>query len=108
MVAGDLLRQELGTGTSPHAVLIQSRINEGDVVPAELIMHLIKAEMNRAMSQPDFSSRWKDGVTRFLFDGFPRDLEQTYALKEHVCLLVAVMHYEADRLSSRLLRLSYI
>ncbi|KAF8901040.1 adenylate kinase-domain-containing protein [Gymnopilus junonius] len=69
---GYLLRKESVRPNSPHAEFIRDRIAQGDVVPYDLIISLIKCEMASALH----SGMWTDGMGRFILDGFPRDLSQ--------------------------------
>lgn len=62
-------------------------------MPTPLIMALVKAEMERALSCSNISNKWcHDGIGRFLFDGFPRDIAQASAIEKEVligsCLLL--------------------
>lgn len=58
--AGDLLRAERDSG-SETGEMIQRYISEGNIVPVEVTVGLLKAAME------------KSGATRFLVDGFPRN-----------------------------------
>jgi UMP-CMP kinase len=60
--AGDLLREERNSG-SELADMINTYIKEGKIVPAEVTVRLLKSAME------------KSGSTKFLVDGFPRDLD---------------------------------
>ena len=60
--AGDLLREERNSG-SELAEMINTYIKEGKIVPAEVTVRLLKAAMD------------KSGTTKFLVDGFPRDID---------------------------------
>jgi UMP-CMP kinase len=60
--AGDLLREERNSG-SKLADMINSYIKEGKIVPAEVTIRLLKQAME------------KSGKTKFLIDGFPRNVE---------------------------------
>jgi UMP-CMP kinase len=57
--AGDLLRAERASG-SELADMINTYINEGKIVPAEVTVSLLKAAMEKSESKS------------FLIDGFPR------------------------------------
>lgn len=61
--AGDLLRAERVSG-SENGELISSYIKEGQIVPVEITVDLIKSAMAQHCSQ---------GRNRFLIDGFPRN-----------------------------------
>ncbi|CAA2970983.1 UMP-CMP kinase 3-like isoform X1 [Olea europaea subsp. europaea] len=60
--AGDILRAERESG-SENGTMIQSMMNEGKLVPSEIIVKLIQ----RAMQE--------SGNDKFLIDGFPRNEE---------------------------------
>ena len=60
--AGDLLREERNSG-SELAEMINTYIAEGKIVPAEVTVRLLHAAME------------KSGKTKFLVDGFPRDMD---------------------------------
>lgn len=60
--AGDLLRAERQSG-SELAEMINTYINEGKIVPAEVTVRLLRNAME------------KSGSSKFLIDGFPRDLQ---------------------------------
>eukprot|EP01035_Chromulina_nebulosa_P035786 gene35786-48123_t len=59
--AGDLLREERASG-SALADMINTFIKEGKIVPAEVTVRLLRTAMA------------KSGSTKFLIDGFPRDM----------------------------------
>lgn len=59
--AGDLLRAERASG-SELADMINNYIREGKIVPAEVTVGLLRTAMEKSES------------TKFLVDGFPRDL----------------------------------
>lgn len=60
--AGDLLRDERKSG-SALAEMIESYIKEGKIVPAEVTVDLLRKAMQ------------KSGNSKFLVDGFPRDMD---------------------------------
>lgn len=61
--AGDLLRAERKDPNSSHGELINTYIKEGKIVPVDITLALLKAAMERS------------GKTKFLVDGFPRNLD---------------------------------
>lgn len=63
--AGDLLREERNSG-SELAKMINDFIKEGKIVPATHTVGLLQKAMEKAYEQ--------SGATKFLVDGFPRDL----------------------------------
>ncbi|XP_022857725.1 UMP-CMP kinase 3-like, partial [Olea europaea var. sylvestris] len=60
--AGDILRAEKESG-SENGTMIQSMMNEGKLVPSEIIVKLIQQAMQES------------GNDKFLIDGFPRNEE---------------------------------
>jgi UMP-CMP kinase len=60
--AGDLLRAERASG-SELADMINNYIKEGKIVPAEVTVRLLREAME------------KSGSSKFLVDGFPRDMD---------------------------------
>ncbi|CAI9764702.1 unnamed protein product [Fraxinus pennsylvanica] len=66
--AGDILRAEKESG-SENGTMIQSMMNEGKLVPSEIIVKLIQ----RAMQE--------SGSDKFLIDGFPRNEENRVAFE---------------------------
>lgn len=67
--AGDLLREERQSG-SDLAEMINTYIAEGKIVPAEITVRLLRNAME------------KSGGTKFLVDGFPRDLQNLACWEE--------------------------
>jgi len=67
--AGDLLRAERQRPGSTVGELIEARIKEGKIVPAEITVGLLEQEMRRL--------GWEGG--RYLVDGFPRNLDNVQA-----------------------------
>ncbi|MBR5736163.1 MAG: adenylate kinase [Bacteroidales bacterium] len=65
---GDLLRKEMAAGT-PLGLKAKSLIEQGALVPDEVVIGMIKSEIENNPSVPGF-----------LFDGFPRTTEQAAAL----------------------------
>lgn len=61
--AGDLLRAERARKDSPDGQLIENYIREGQIVPVEITIRLIKKAMQDS------------GSTLFLIDGFPRNFD---------------------------------
>ena len=69
--AGDLLREERASG-SDKAAMINTFIKEGKIVPATVTVGLLKAAME------------KSGSTKFLVDGFPRDIDNLRCWEEEM------------------------
>lgn len=65
---GDLFRKNIGEGT-PLGKLAQEYINDGNLVPDEVVIKMVEAKID---SHPDASG--------FIFDGFPRTVAQAEAL----------------------------
>jgi len=77
LCAGDLLREEAEREGSPYKELIHSSIKEGQVVPMEITISLLKREMEagRREGRPPY----------VLVDGFPREIRQGKKFEEEVC-----------------------
>eukprot|EP01041_Mallomonas_annulata_P003261 gene3261-6452_t len=75
--AGDLLREERNSG-SELADMINTFIKEGKIVPAEVTVSLLRKAME------------KSGSTKFLVDGFPRDLDNLRCWEEKMGSLAEV------------------
>ena len=65
---GDLLRLEVQSG-SKLGKTIEGLINEGDLVPDEITLDLLKIRLSQSDSQ-----------NGFIIDGFPRNLNQSKLL----------------------------
>jgi UMP-CMP kinase len=76
--AGDLLREERNSG-SELAEMINSFIRDGKIVPAEITVRLLRNAME------------KSGATKFLVDGFPRDINNLRCWEENMSALVDVL-----------------
>jgi len=61
--AGDCLREERNREGSEHGELINNFIAEGKIVPVEITIALILNKMKACQ---------RDGISKFLIDGFPR------------------------------------
>eukprot|EP00892_Ulva_mutabilis_P002089 jgi/Ulvmu1/11881/UM081_0039.1 len=69
---GDLFRAEVERGTE-QGVLLRDIMAEGGMVPVEITIGLLQAEMEAS------------SIKRFLIDGFPRAMEQAEAFEQHIC-----------------------
>ena len=69
--AGDLLREERNSGSS-LAEMINNFIAEGKIVPAEITVRLLKQAMEKATT------------SKFLVDGFPRDMDNLKCWETHM------------------------
>jgi len=67
--AGDLLREERKSGSN-LADMINTYIKEGKIVPADVTVSLLRKAME------------KSGGTKFLVDGFPRDVDNLRCWEE--------------------------
>jgi len=72
--AGDLLRAERKSG-SDLANLINDKISNGEIVPANITVNLIKAAMERANEE-------NEAQLKFIIDGFPRSEGNVSVWKE--------------------------
>ena len=72
--AGDLLRQEVAKETD-QGKEIQQIMTQGKLVPAEVIVKLLKQTLLT-----------NSNVVGFLLDGFPRNLSQGEAFEREVCM----------------------
>ncbi len=78
--AGDLLRAEREDPSSEHANLIESYIRNGQLVPVEVSLGLLK----KAMSLHPPSSI-------FLIDGFPRNFDNWMGWKDHMSTSASIL-----------------
>ncbi|KAI9714465.1 MAG: hypothetical protein M1820_000426 [Bogoriella megaspora] len=74
--AGDLLREEQDREGSEFGQMIKDFIKDGKIVPKEVTIQLVENRMVEAE---------KENKTRFLIDGFPRQMDQALAFEEKVC-----------------------
>jgi len=91
--AGDLLRDEVSSG-SPHGSMISEMIRNGKIVPAEITVGLLDAAMDASKA------------TRFLIDGFPRDMANVAAWESRLGAPEFVLAYDCpeEELERRLLK----
>jgi len=75
--AGDLLREERNSG-SELAEMINTYIKEGKIVPAEVTVKLLRKAMDQS------------GGTKFLVDGFPRDVDNLRCWEENMSRVAEV------------------
>lgn len=71
--AGDCLREEKANPDSPDGKLINERIKEGKIVPAEITVRLMLKKMKSS-----------EGKTKFLIDGFPRNQDNVDTWEKEV------------------------
>ena len=85
--AGDLLREEQSRPNSLYASLIKSFIRDGQVVPGEITIALLKQAIEAGCAA---------GAQRFLVDGFPRALDQGLAFEEQITPASLVLFLQCD------------
>jgi adenylate kinase len=78
---GEILRQAMQEQT-PLGIKAQSYVNQGDLVPDELVQDLVQERL----SQPDVKSGW-------ILDGFPRKVTQAVFLEK----LLSETHQSGER-----------
>lgn len=96
--AGDLLRAEQDRPGSQYGQLIKDYIKEGKIVPMEVTIALLENAMKATLDADSTK-------TRFLVDGFPRQLDQALKFEESVCAARFVLFYDCPEnvMESRLL-----
>ena len=70
--AGDLLREERQRAGSEYGELIETYIRDGRIVPVEITVNLLKRAMEKG--------GWEK--SKFLVDGFPRNMENLEGWKK--------------------------
>ena len=90
--AGDLLREEVASGSSIGAAL-EATMKEGKLVPMSVTITLLKNAMI------------KSGASTFLIDGFPRAMDQGEAFESGIVKCAGVLFYDCpeDVMRARLL-----
>ncbi|CDR43468.1 CYFA0S12e00804g1_1 [Cyberlindnera fabianii] len=83
--AGDLLRAEQAREGSEFGELIDKCIREGTIVPQEVTIALLRNAMLESQ---------KNGVTRFLIDGFPRKMDQALTFENEVATSAFTIFFE--------------
>jgi len=97
--AGDLLRQERNRPNSPVGDLINTFIKDGKIVPSHVTIMLLQRRMLEVMET--------SGGSRFLIDGFPRQMDQALLFEEMVAIPNFILYFSApdgtltDRLLNR-------
>lgn len=95
--SGDLLREEVASGSSRGASL-QELMSKGLFVPTDIVLELIKEKMEKAKSE---------GTTKtgFLIDGYPRELEQGLLFEQKVCPVDQIIFFDVsnETMTKRLL-----
>jgi adenylate kinase len=94
---GDILRAEMKKN-SPLGQKVKNLIEKGELVPDEVVVELIREKLND-----------NKAAAGFIFDGFPRTVEQAIALDEMLknenlnIALMATLEVEEEELISRIL-----
>lgn len=107
--AGDLLRAEQTREGSLYGALIADYIKNGQIVPQEvtiaLLRNAIQAALDEAGSKSNPAPGWTNGHGRFLIDGFPRKLDQALTFDRKVCCsaFVLFLHATEEVMLGRLL-----
>lgn len=92
----DLLRREVQTG-NPRAVVIAKKMTEGHLVPASLVLDLIKVRMLATCAD----------AKGYVIDSFPREKVQAVQFDKEVCPVTLVIYMsmedglQLDRCQSR-------
>ena len=95
---GDVLRQEMKAGTELGKIA-HTYIDHGHLIPDQLMVRILADEIDRL----------KEGANGFIFDGYPRTINQAEALtamlEERGCKVDAVVGLEVpdEELTARLL-----
>lgn len=83
--AGDLLRAEQKNPDSKYGALIASYIKEGQIVPQEITVALLKQAV---------VDNYNAGKTRFLVDGFPRKMDQAQTFETDVASPAFILFFQ--------------
>ncbi|KAF2435128.1 putative uridylate kinase [Tothia fuscella] len=96
--AGDLLREEQDRPGSEFGERISNDIKEGKIVPMEITVQLLKNSI--------WDTIQKEGVRKFLIDGFPRKMDQALKFEETVCPSKFTLFFDCpeDVMQKRLLK----
>ncbi|KAL8731749.1 MAG: hypothetical protein Q9166_003196 [cf. Caloplaca sp. 2 TL-2023] len=78
--AGDLLRAEQDRPDSQFGNMIKEYITDGKIVPMEVTVQLLENAMTE-----DIREKGEGTASRFLIDGFPRQMDQALKFEESVC-----------------------
>jgi len=95
--AGDLLRAEQNREGSTYGELIKTYIREGTIVPMEVTIKLLENAMRAAMKESRPGNGWKNGLGRFLIDGFPRKMDQALEFDKTVCPSSLVLYFSTTQ-----------
>ncbi|EMG46946.1 URA6 Uridylate kinase [Candida maltosa Xu316] len=83
--AGDLLRAEQQRPGSKYGELIAKYIREGEIVPQEVTIALLKQAIKE---------KYDDGKTKFLVDGFPRKMDQAITFEDTIAKSAFTLFFE--------------
>ncbi|ODV85722.1 hypothetical protein CANARDRAFT_140195 [[Candida] arabinofermentans NRRL YB-2248] len=86
--AGDLLRLEQANKDSEFGELIAKYIKEGQIVPQEITINLLKNAIVEAYNDKD------NKKTKFLIDGFPRKMDQAISFENLICKSKLTLYFE--------------
>ena len=81
---GEILREEIHQLGSPFASFINESIQNSVIVPAQLIVNLLKVKISTSKLQ---------GRSRFLIDGYPRNIDQAVMFEEEVLLFPSLVPF---------------
>jgi len=104
--AGDLLRAEQDREGSKVGEEIRRCIREGEIVPMETTVALLREAMKRDIEDKKSGKDGEEGVGRFLIDGFPRKMDQAHKFEEDVVNSLFTLYYSCTEevLRKRLLK----
>ena len=85
MSAGDLLRAEQNRPGSKYGELIAKYIREGEIVPQEVTVALLKQAIKE---------NYEQGKTKFLVDGFPRKMDQALTFESTIAKSAFTLFFE--------------
>ncbi|KHC48956.1 UMP-CMP kinase [Candida albicans Ca6] len=83
--AGDLLRAEQNRPGSKYGELIAKYIKEGEIVPQEVTVALLKQAIKE---------NYEQGKTKFLVDGFPRKMDQALTFENTIAKSAFTLFFE--------------
>lgn len=88
--AGDLLRAEQNRPESRFGELIASYIKNGQIVPQEITVALLKQAMRQKIDEVADASEPR----KFLIDGFPRKMDQAVTFEQDIAECKAVLFFD--------------
>mmetsp|Transcript_34441 Transcript_34441/g.61890 ORF Transcript_34441/g.61890 Transcript_34441/m.61890 type:complete len:382 (-) Transcript_34441:22-1167(-) len=84
---GDLLRAGAEKADYPHAALVKETLVQGNIVPVELSLGLLRIAMDEKAEEDDSEY----GSRIFLVDGFPRNYDNVQGWMQHMPSYTAVL-----------------